>query len=143
MLKQIAGDCIAVRLRILNRIVTTMFDKALRPYGIRASQLNIIVAVSAYGPSTVHQLCRVLHMDASTLSRSIARMKKKGWLESEPSGDGKIMLIRTTPLGLDMIRTVYQAWEEAQEKAAALLGDPAVEAISSAGNKRLLEGMAG
>ena len=42
---------------------------------------------------------------------------------------------------LDMIRQIYPAWKEAQEKALGLLGDKAAEAIASAGNRQLLEGM--
>ena len=141
ILKQITGDCIAVRLWMLNRIVTGIFDETLRPHGIRGSQVNILVAASAFGPSTVRELCRVLHMDASTLSRAIARMKNRGWVVSEPSGDGKILRIRTTTQGLEMIRQIYPPWKEAQKKALGLLGDKAAEAIASAGNRQLLEGM--
>lgn len=143
ILKHIAGDCLAVRLRILNRRVTSIFDEALRPYDIRVTQANILVAVSAYGPATVQQLCRVLHMDTSTLSRAVARIKTKGWLETEPSGDGKILRIRITSAGLEMIQQLYPAWKEAQDKAADLLGDTAVDAITAAGNRHLLEGMTG
>jgi len=143
ILKHITGDCLAVRLRILNRMVTAIFDEALRPHDIRVTQANILVAVSAYGPSTVQQLCRLLHMDTSTLSRAVARIKTKGWLDTGPSGDGKILRIRTTPQGLEMIRHFYPAWKDAQKKAAALLGDTAAEAITAAGNRHLLEGMTG
>ena len=34
-------NCLAVRLRLLNRVVTNLFDDALRPHGVKASQLNI------------------------------------------------------------------------------------------------------
>ncbi|MFC1515325.1 MarR family winged helix-turn-helix transcriptional regulator [Thermodesulfobacteriota bacterium] len=143
ILKHIVGDCLAVRLRMLNRMVTAIYDEALRPHDIRVTQANILVAVSAYGPATVQQLCRVLHMDTSTLSRAVARIKIKGWLDTEPSGDGKILKIRATPPGFEMIRQFYPAWKGAQEKAAALLGDTAAEAIAAAGNRHLLEGMTG
>jgi len=37
----IAKTCIAMRLRLLNRVVTNCYDDALRPLGLKVSQLNI------------------------------------------------------------------------------------------------------
>jgi hypothetical protein len=31
----IAAECIAVRVRVLNRAITTLYDDALRPHGLR------------------------------------------------------------------------------------------------------------
>ena len=141
--KQIALNCYSVRLRLLNRVVGAIFDEALRPHQIRASQLNILVAVVAYGPVTSQQLCRVLHMDTSTFSRALSRLKAKLWVETEPSGEGKILLIRAGIRGLEKIKSVYPDWERAQEKVAAALGESAVEKISVSGDRFLLRGMTG
>ena len=143
LVKEIALNCSSVRLRLLNRVVGAIFDEALRPHEIRASQLNILVAVAAYGPVTSQQLCRVLHMDASTFSRAISRLKAKLWLEIEPSGEGKVLLIRVGSTGLEKIKCVYSDWQEAQEKAASVLGDSTVEKINAAGDRYLLKGMTG
>ena len=143
LVRKIALNCFSVRLRLLNRVVGSIFDEALRPHEIRASQLNILVAVAAYGPVTSQQLCRVLHMDASTFSRALSRLKAKCWIETEPSGEGKVLLIRPGSKGLNKIKRVYPDWQKAQEKAAAVLGETAMEQISAAGNKYLLKGMTG
>ena len=119
LVREVALNCYSVRLRLLNRVVGAVFDEALRPHGIRASQLNILVAVAAYGPVTSRQLCRVLHMDASTFSRALSRLKSKLWIETEPSGEGKILLIRIGSRGLEKINRVYPDWQKAQKKAAA------------------------
>lgn len=143
LFKEIALNCYSVRLRLLNRVVGAIFDEALRPHDIRASQLNILVAVAAYGPVTSQQLCRVLHMDASTFSRAISRLKAKLWIEIEPSGEGKVLLIRVGSRGLDKIKSVYPDWQKAQEKAASVLGESTVEKIRAAGDRYLLKGMTG
>ena len=141
ILKDIADECIAVRFRMLNRMITQIFDEALRPFEIKASQLNILVAVATYGPVSSRQLCVVLHMDASTFSRAVSRIKKRGWLDTEPSGEGKILLIRMTEPGIKKIREIYPAWKKAQETAQTLLGKSATTAITDAGNRQLLNGM--
>ena len=143
LVKEIALNCYSVRLRLLNRVVGAIFDEALRSHQIRASQLNILVAVAAYGPVTSQQLCRVLHMDTSTFSRAISRLKAKLWLEIEPSGEGKVLLIRAGLQGLEKIKRVYPDWQKAQEKAVAVLGESTVEKISASGDRYLLKGMTG
>lgn len=138
----IATNCLSVRLRLMNRLVGVIYDEALRPHGIKASQLNILVGVSAFGRVTSQQLCRVLHMDPSTLSRAVGRLKKSGWLQVQPSGEGKILKIAVTQKGFKKIEQVYPDWEKAQARAAETLGESMSEMIIASGNKHLLGGMA-
>ncbi len=37
----IAGECIAVRMRLLNRVVTNIYDDALPGLGLKVSQMNM------------------------------------------------------------------------------------------------------
>jgi DNA-binding MarR family transcriptional regulator len=124
-------------------MVGAIYDEALRPHGIKASQLNILVAVSAFGRVTSQQLCRVLHMDTSTFSRAVARLKKNRWLQVEPSGEGKILKIEVTKEGLKKIEQVYPDWQRAQAKAVEALGESTYEMIIASGNTHLLGGMVG
>jgi len=143
MVNSIAADCLSVRLRLINRMVGTIYDEALRPHAIKASQLNILVAVSAFGRVTSGQLCRVLHMDTSTFSRALARLKKNRWLQVEPSGDGKILKIEITKAGFKKIEQAYPDWQRAQAKAVETLGESTSEIIIASGNKHMLGGMTG
>jgi hypothetical protein len=45
----IASNCIAVRLRLLNRVVTNFYDDALRPLGLKVSQLNLLIVTAKLG----------------------------------------------------------------------------------------------
>jgi len=141
IVNSIATNCLSVRLRLMNRMVGAIYDEALRPHGIKASQLNILVAVSAFGRVTSRQLCRVLHMDTSTFSRAVARLKKNRWLRVEPSGEGKVLKIQVTKEGLKKIEQVYPDWQRAQAKALEALGESTSEMIIASGNKHLLGGM--
>ncbi len=69
MIGTITRDCLAVRLRLLNRVITSVYDEALRPLGIRVSQMNILIAVAAFGPVMPKDVCKVLKIEASTMSR--------------------------------------------------------------------------
>ena len=141
MVNSIATTCLSVRLRLMNRMVGAIYDEALRPHRIRASQLNILVAVSAFGRVTSQQLCQMLHMDPSTFSRAVTRLKKNRWLEVSPSGEGKILKFEVTPKGFKKIEQVYPDWQRAQAMAVEALGESTSEMIIASGNKHLLGGM--
>ena len=141
LVNAIATSCLSVRLRLMNRKIGAIYDAALRPHGIKASQLNILVAVSAFGRVTSRQLCRALHMDTSTFSRAVARMKKNHWLQVVPSGEGKILNIEVTREGFAKIEQVHPDWQKAQGKAMEVLGKSTSEMLIASGNKHLLEGM--
>lgn len=141
IIKEIAGSCLGVRIRLINRIISSIFDEELRPHGLKGSQMNVLVAVSAFGPVTSKHLCSVLHMDSSTLSRALKRLIDSGFLNSIPSGDGKIRLIHSTQTGIQKIESVYPHWLRAQKRTQEVLGENAAETLSSAGSKYLLEGM--
>jgi DNA-binding MarR family transcriptional regulator len=141
MVNSIATNCLSVRLRLMNRMVGAIYDEALRPHRIRASQLNILVAVSAFGRVTSQQLCQMLHMDPSTFSRAVTRLKKNRWLEVNPSGEGKILKIEVTQKGFKKIEQVYPDWQRAQARAEEALGESTSEMVIATGNKHLLGGM--
>src|SRR4051812_22520018 len=48
-IERIATSCIAGRLRLLNRVVTNIYDDALRPLDLKVSQMNILVAAAKLG----------------------------------------------------------------------------------------------
>src|SRR5690349_17632646 len=113
----IARDCIAVRVRALNRAITALYDEALRPHGLRVGQLNLLVAIARFGTARPGDLCRTLRMEKSTLSRDIEVMRRKGWLQVDPSAGGRARPLQLTPAGRALLEAVLPAWRAAQARA--------------------------
>jgi len=134
----IAGECIAVRMRMLNRVVTNIYDDALRPLGLKVSQMNILVAAGKMGTARPAEVCERLHLDVSTLSRSVERMKARGWLEVIPDEDGRAQPFRLTAQGNKLLERATPAWNKAQARAKTFLGEGIVELLGGA-VKRLNE----
>jgi DNA-binding MarR family transcriptional regulator len=131
----IARTCIAVRLRLLNRVVTNVYDDALRPLGLKVSQLNILIVTAQLGLARPAQVCDILQLDASTLSRNVERMRAHGWLGVVPDEDARTQPFRLTPLGRRLIEKAAPAWEEAQRQATELLGDEGIALLDKAAKK--------
>ena len=128
---EIARDCLATRLRLLNRRVTNIYDDALRPLGIRVSQMNILVAIAAAGPLRAVDVASHLHLDASTLSRDLERLLELSWIEVI-SGESRKRLLQATPRGREMIAKALPRWREAQRRARQVLSPSAAAAITRA-----------
>src|SRR5579871_6984486 len=126
----IARTCIAVRLRLLNRVVTNLYDDALRPLGLKVSQLNVLVVTAKLGVAQPAQVCDLLQMDASTLSRNVERMRAKGWLEVVPGEDGRTQPFRLTARGRRLLQQAIPAWEQGQRQARELLGREGVALLN-------------
>jgi DNA-binding MarR family transcriptional regulator len=131
----IARTCIAVRLRLLNRVVTNLYDDALRPLGLKISQLNILIVTARLGLARPAHVCDILQLDPSTLSRNVERMRAHGWLEVVPDEDARTQPFRLTAQGKRLIEKAVPAWEEAQRQAAELLGDQGIALLDKVSKK--------
>src|SRR5436189_2781608 len=112
----ISRTCIAVRLRLLNRVVTNLYDDALRPLGLKVSQLNILIVTARLGLGRPVQVCDILQLDTSTLSRNVERMRAHGWLEVVPGEDARTQSFRLSTRGKRLIEKAIPAWEDAQRQ---------------------------
>ncbi len=141
MIDKVAGECVAVRLRMLNRVITNIYDDALRSLDLKVSQMNILVAAAKMATARPIDVCDHLHLDVSTLSRNVERMKARGWLEVVPDKDGRSQPFRLTPRGRKLLEKAVPAWSEAQQQVKKILGDGFVEQLNQA-MKRVSEGAA-
>lgn len=112
----IAKTCIAVRLRMLNRVVTNLYDDALRPLGLKVSQMNVLVVAAKVGVVKPTQVCDYLQLDVSTVSRNVERMRARGWLEVVSGDDARTQSFRLTAPGKRLLDKSIPAWEKCSEK---------------------------
>src|SRR5262245_60555826 len=132
MIDQVASECVAVRLRMLNRVVTNLYDDALRPLDLKVSQMNILVAAAKMGTARPTEVCEFLQLDISTLSRNVERMKTRGWLAVVNDQDGRSQPSRARAQGRKLRETALPAWSEAQKQVTEVLGDGIVEQLNQA-----------
>ncbi|HSB12447.1 MAG TPA: helix-turn-helix domain-containing protein [Blastocatellia bacterium] len=130
--ERIAEECVAVRLRVLTRAVTSIYNRALRPHRLTVSQMNILVAISCLGEARQQAVCRALHLEKSSLSRDLARMLARGWVNTLAGEDGRTSLLTLTTTGRRLLNKAIPAWQRAQQQAIALMGDKQVAGLNRA-----------
>ena len=132
MIDKVASECVAVRLRMLNRVVTKIYDDALRSLDLKVSQMNILVAAAKVGTARPSEVCEYLHLDVSTLSRNVERMRARGWLEVVTDQDKRTQPFRLTSQGGKLLEKAIPAWSEAQRQVKRILGDRFVDQLDQA-----------
>jgi len=122
-------ECIAMRARLISRTISRIYDKALSTHGLKGSQMSILAIVSVLGRAEPSNICRLLQLDVSTLSRNVTRMKSKGWLKASPTEDRRAHLLELTSEGERILVEAFSSWQDAQGKVAEILGEENAAAI--------------
>ena len=91
-----------------------------------------MVAAAKLGIARPLEVCEYLHLDVSTLSRNVERMKARGWLEVIPDEDGRSQPFELTPQGRKLLEKAVPAWSEAQSRVKKVLGEEFVEQLNRA-----------
>jgi DNA-binding MarR family transcriptional regulator len=130
-IKRVERECVGFRVRMMNRMVSAIYDDSFLGAGLKTTQFTMLVAVSNREGSRPAELAKYLQMDESTLSRNVERMCAKGWLRLVPDSDRRSHLIAITESGRALIRKTYPALIEAQEEVTRRLGADGVAALKS------------
>jgi DNA-binding MarR family transcriptional regulator len=129
MLREVARACACANLRKAARAVTQVFDEALAPSGLRATQFTLLVTNRLTGESTINELAERMAMDRTTLSRNLKPLVRSGLLEMQPGEDGRTRLVRLTPAGEQALEEAYPLWQRAQQQTVSALGEERHEAL--------------
>lgn len=117
-----ANSCIATRVRQLSRIVTRVYDDAMRPLGITASQYTLLTQLASRDGITAVEIGGDLDIEKSTLSRNLKRMLALNLITMDPPAGRRGRGLHLTPKGSAVIREAYPVWLSAQQKAVSFMG---------------------
>ena len=115
-------ECACFNLRKAARIVTQIYDGALRPTGIRATQFALLVHASVMGPVPLTKLAEAMATDRTTLARNLELLWKEGLLTIENGKDRRSRIINITDGGLKKLAEAYPIWKRTQEEAKGIIG---------------------
>jgi DNA-binding MarR family transcriptional regulator len=128
----IALPCLCANLRRAARVVTQVYDDALRPSGLRTSQFTLLQTLNIAPGISQKRLAEVLELDSTTLTRTLAFLRGKGWLCAEPGEDRRALRLSLTAAGLKEYKRVVPYWQAAQKRVRRELGEANWELIGSA-----------
>ena len=109
-----AKACVCHNLRKTSRAITQFYDKLLAPSGITITQLALLRAISIGNSSTITEISKEMHMDRTTLTRSLELLEKQDFIQIESSRDRRKRIVTTTSRGKAQITKALPLWEKAQ-----------------------------
>lgn len=111
---QVSATCMAMHIRRASRIVTQVYDAALRPVGLVVNQFTLLVAIHLVVSTPITRLAQELFTDQTTLTRNLKLLKKRGLVVIEPGEDQRVKLVSLTTEGQAILAQALPLWEQAQ-----------------------------
>ena len=117
-----AGDCVSYRLRRAARTAAKLFDRALKPVGLRNTQFTLLASLTFNGEISIGALSDELAIDATTLNRNLEVLIRRGLVENIEAEDGRVRNLRLTVPGKAKFAEAMPLWRQAQHQALGALG---------------------
>jgi DNA-binding MarR family transcriptional regulator len=114
--------CTCANLRRAVRVVTQFYEDVLRPTGISATQFTLLQALNEVPEVSQKQLAELLEIDSTTLTRTLAPLRQKGWLRSEAGNDRRELRLSLTRAGQRHYDQALPYWQTAQKGMEQALG---------------------
>jgi DNA-binding MarR family transcriptional regulator len=127
--RKIARSCVCFITRKAARSVTQLYDEALRPVGIRSTQLALLNAIMILGPVGLKRLARATVIDRTTLARNLKPLERNGFIRIEPGEDLRERKVTLTENGRSKLTEAVPLWQKAQAKVREELGQEDLDAL--------------
>ena len=115
--------CMCASLRRASRTLTQLYEDALRPVGLRATQFTVLQTLSLAGEVTQGKLGQILAMDSTTLTRTLTIMGRRGWIAKRRGEDRREWRMRLSKAGETQLKQALPHWEKAQTRLRRQLGE--------------------
>ncbi len=116
--------CIGMHIRRASRIVTQIYDAALRPVGLVLNQFTLLVSIHLVKSKSISCLAQELFTDQTTLTRNLKVLEKRGLVAIESGEDRRVRLVSLTDEGRAVLAQALPLWEQAQVDVQARFGHP-------------------
>jgi DNA-binding MarR family transcriptional regulator len=114
--------CACQNLRRLTRLVTRIYDQELRKAEIEITQFGLLTALGIVGEANQKALSAGFAMDSTTLTRTLALLRRQGWIHVRPGKDRRERVFRLTEKGKRQIAAAQPHWEVAERRLRKTLG---------------------
>jgi len=105
------------------RALTQVYEAALRPVGLRATQLTVLQVFSRAGEVSQGRLGEMMAMDSTSLTRTLAIMVREGWIAERRGKDRRERLLRLSRAGVAKLERALPVWEEVQRRVRREVGE--------------------
>ena len=115
-------DCVCNNLRRATRVVTKLYDEALKPSGLKTTQFGLLSSLMALGTSTLSELAGETVVDRTTLTRNLEILEARGLIVTKEGDDRRERHLMLTDKGVAAVTAAQPLWQAAQSRALEMIG---------------------
>ena len=115
--------CACASLRRAARIVSQLYDRKMRASRLKGTQFTLLQALMITGEISQGELGDVLGLDSTTLTRTLALLRKKRWIQVKRGEDRRQVRLTLTAEGRSKYRSGLPYWKTAQKELREALGE--------------------
>jgi DNA-binding MarR family transcriptional regulator len=114
--------CNCLSLRQATRRVTQLYDQALAPLDLRATQYALLSAIERRGPIALNPLAEEMVLDRATLGHNVRPLQARGLVRLAVGKDRRSREVSITRAGRAAIAEARKYWRRAQRAFEGELG---------------------
>ncbi|KQR78440.1 MarR family transcriptional regulator [Burkholderia sp. Leaf177] len=109
-------ECYCTQFRRSANALTSVYDNALRPVGLKITQLTLLRGLDRLGSATYNEIASELALDKTTISRNIKLLIDAGWVNVSSDEDARYKLATLSPAGARVLKEAEPYWRAAQKQ---------------------------
>jgi DNA-binding MarR family transcriptional regulator len=107
-------ECYCTEFRRTANALTGIYDDALRPAGLKITQLSLLRTLGRLGEAPYTDIAAELGLDKTTISRNIKLLIEAGWITISGDEDARHKVAKLSPAGAKKLREGNKYWRDAQ-----------------------------
>ncbi|GJD33834.1 MarR family winged helix-turn-helix transcriptional regulator [Methylobacterium aerolatum] len=125
--------CTCGVLRRAARTLTSVYDSALKPTGLRVTQFAILRILDKAGPLPVTRLAAEAALERTTMARNLDPLERRGLVRvAAGEADARNRLAELTEAGRRALAEALPHWRRAQEEVRRRVDPAAVRSLAEA-----------
>jgi DNA-binding MarR family transcriptional regulator len=126
-----SSPCNCLYLRQATRRVTQLYDRALAPLDLRATQYALLREIERHEPVALHPLADAMVMDRATLGHNIRPLETRGLIRVAVGKDRRSREVSLTAVGRKMLVEARKHWRRAQKTFEGEIGEKTAATLRS------------
>lgn len=114
--------CVCMSARRAANALTFYYDRIFEPVGITVTQFSLMINIKSAGTTNITDLTRVVKLDKSTLTRTLAPLIDAGFVHSERGQNRREIILSLTGKGQQKMNEAFPIWRQMQQEMTELLG---------------------
>lgn len=105
------------------RFLNKELNETLKVYDLFAAQWSVLFCIQQHGEMTLTQIWKYLNVEAPTITRTVNRLVKLGWLETAQGRDRREKIVRLTTDAMEKFQTIETVMYEVEKEMLKNLSD--------------------